>query len=187
MSDTIKLESDSESGLTAPPAEFVELFSRSQRKIYLFILSQIPNPVDAEEILQETNLVIWKKADRFQVGTNFSAWACQIARYEVLKFRERKHRDKLYFSDEFIAMVAEEAEKRGEWLESRRAALLDCIRGLRSRDRELIQKRYAPGESGKGLAEELGRPANSVYQSLGRIRRSLFECVNRRLAAESRS
>ena len=187
MAETIKLESDSESGLSAPSDEFVELFSRSQRKVYLFILSQIPNPVDAEEIQQETNLVIWKKYDRFQPGTNFGAWACQIARYEVLKFRDRKHRDKLHFSDDFVSMVAEEAEKHGELLERRRTALLECIRGLRPKDRELIQERYAPGESGKGLAEKLGRPANSVYQSLGRIRRTLFECVNRRLAPESRT
>jgi RNA polymerase sigma-70 factor (ECF subfamily) len=29
----------------------------------------------------------------------------------------------------------------------------------------------------------LGRPANSVYQSLGRIRRVLLECVRRRMAS----
>jgi RNA polymerase sigma-70 factor (ECF subfamily) len=28
----------------------------------------------------------------------------------------------------------------------------------------------------------MGRPANSVYQSLGRVRRVLLECVRRRLA-----
>ena len=31
----------------------------------------------------------------------------------------------------------------------------------------------------------LHRPANSVYQSLGRIRRTLLECINRRLSAEA--
>jgi RNA polymerase sigma-70 factor (ECF subfamily) len=46
--------------------------------------------------------------------------------------------------------------------------------------------RYAPGETGKNLAEQIGRPSNSVYQSLGRIRRTLMECIQRRLAAEAR-
>ena len=33
------------------------------------------------------------------------------------------------------------------------------------------------------VAEDLGRPINAVYQSLGRIRRTLMECVNRQLAS----
>ena len=181
-------DQSSDSGTTHPPTEeFVQLFSRSQRKVYLFILSQVANPFDAEDILQETNLVIWKKYTSFEPGTNFSAWACQIARYEVLKSRERKYRDKLLFSDEFVSIIATEVELNAELLERRRDALVKCIRRLRPGDRELIQKRYTPGENGKGLAKTLGRPANSVYQSLGRIRRSLYECINRTLAAEARS
>ena len=61
----------------------------------------------------------------------------------------------------------------------------ECIEHLRARDRELIRQRYAAGESGKDLAENIGRPANSVYQSLGRIRRTLLECIQRRMATAS--
>jgi RNA polymerase sigma-70 factor (ECF subfamily) len=171
--------------LRPPGEEFVQLFTRSQRRLYLHILVQAPNPLDAEEILQETNIVIWSKCERFQPGTNFFAWACQIANYEVLRFRDRRRRDRLCFSEEFIRQVAEESEQSSDALEARRAALLECLAKLRPQDRELIQRRYAPGESGKNLAELLGRPANSVYQSLGRIRRTLFECIHRRLAVEA--
>ena len=55
---------------------------------------------------------------------------------------------------------------------------------LQQEDRDLIQRRSQPGHSGTEIAEVLGRPANSVYQSLGRIRRTLLECVQRRLSAE---
>ena len=158
-----------------------------QRKLYLFILAQVPRPSDAEEILQETNLVIWRKSDRFTPGTNFFAWAAQIANYEVLKYRERRQRDKLYFSDAFIERIAEEAQTGVEDLEARRKALAGCLGKLRHEDRELIERRYAPGENGKSVAEVLNRPANSVYQSLGRIRRALIDCVNRQLAAEART
>lgn len=170
----------------APPdPEFVQLFTRSQRQIYLLILSQVPNPVDAEEILQETNLVIWRKVDRFQPGTNFLAWAYQIAGLEILKFRERRHRDKLRFSEEFIERVAEEVQGASDQLELRRQALLTCISRLRPADRELIEERYSTGENGLSVAKKKGRPANSVYQSLGRIRKALLECVARRLSTES--
>lgn len=168
----------------SPPAdEFVQLFTKNQRRLYLFVLSQIPYPNEAEEVLQNTNLVIWSKYHQFRLGTNFFAWACQIARFEVLKYRERSHREKLCFSDDFVQSVADEADSQADKMEIRRTILNRCLGKLRSRDRELIQMRYAPGESGKSVAEYLGRPSNSVYQSLSRIRRTLTECVNRRLKA----
>ncbi|MCH7988613.1 MAG: sigma-70 family RNA polymerase sigma factor [Planctomycetes bacterium] len=178
-------ESDSSLAIAAPEADFVQLFTKFQRRIYLFILFKVPSPFDADEILQETNLVIWQKCDQFRMGTNFLAWACQIATFEVLKFRDRNRRNRLYFSDEFIEQIGEAALDDAEHLEERRNALVSCLGKLREKDQELIQYRYAPGETGINLARRLGRPANSVYQSLGRIRRTLLECINRRLRAES--
>jgi RNA polymerase sigma-70 factor (ECF subfamily) len=166
---------------SAPSAEFVQLFTHHQRRLFLFILSQIPNPIEAEEVQQETNVVIWSKFSQFRPGTNFLAWVSQIANFEVMKYRSRKKRDRMQFSDEFLETVSKEALERSDELEERRNALIECIQKLRPRDRELIQQRYAPGEKGKHLAEQIGRPANSVYQSLGRIRRALMECIQRRL------
>jgi RNA polymerase sigma-70 factor (ECF subfamily) len=184
-SESIPTSGDLPSRAAVPDPEFVQQFTRSQRQIYLYILSQVPSPVDADEILQETNLVIWRKVDRFQLGTNFLAWAYQIAGLEVLKFRERRHRDRLRFSEEFIERVAEEIEGDTEQLEARRQALMNCIGRLRPADRELIEERYSTGENGLSVARKKGRPANSVYQSLGRIRKALLECITRRLTAES--
>jgi len=168
-----------------PDAEFVQLFTRYQRRLYLYILSQVPSPLAAEEILQDANVVIWSKFRQFQPGTNFLAWSTQIANFEIMKHRTKRKRERLTFSDEFVQQIAEESLERSDELERRRAALVNCIQKLKPADRELIQLRYAPGESGKDLAASLGRPANSVYQSLGRIRRALWECVQRRLAAET--
>ena len=169
----------------SPSGEFVQLFTHHQRRLFLYILSQVASPVEAEEILQETNVVIWTKSSRFQPGTNFLAWVSQIANFEVMKYRTRKKREKLVFSDEFLQSVAQTSLEQSEELEMRRAALTDCLNKLRPKDRELIQQRYAPGERGKHLAEEIGRPANSVYQSLGRIRRALLDCIQQRLTAEA--
>jgi len=167
--------------------EFIALFTKSQRRVYLYILSMIPHPLDAEEILQNTNLVIWKKSQQFEVGTNFFAWACQIAHYEILKYRKKRSRDKHQFSDEFVSQVAEAVKENQDIFELRRNALTFCLGKLRTKDRELIQRRYQGSNQGKELADEMGRPANSVYQSLGRVRRTLFECINRYIAAESYS
>ena len=180
-------QSDSALQLPIAPAEdFVQLFTKWQRRLFLFILAQVPNLVDAEEVLQETNLVIWRKAHTFQPGTNFYGWCCRIAVLEVLKHRERHRRSAIALSDSFLEVIAAEARDNAEDLEDRRQALLLCLGRLDSADRELIRLRCAT-ETGKSLAQKLGRPANSVYQSLSRIRRALLECVKRRLAAEAHS
>jgi RNA polymerase sigma-70 factor (ECF subfamily) len=168
----------------APDPEFVQLFTHHQRRLFLYILSQVPNPIEAEEIQQETNVIIWSKFAQFRPGTNFLAWVSQIANFEVMKHRSRKKRDRKHFSNEFVEAVSKEVLERSEELEERRNALIECIEELRPRDRELIQQRYALGEKGTHLAEQLNRPANSIYQSLGRIRRSLMECIERRMFVE---
>lgn len=186
MDDVTPTVADAEVARVPPDAEFVQLFTRHQRRLFLLILAQIHDPIEAEEVLQNVNVIIWKKCGQFQPGTNFLAWAAAIGNYEVLKYRSRRMRERLVFSDEFLTTVAADAVERSEELEQRRMALKDCIQKLRSQDRELIQQRYAPGETGKNLAEQVGRPANSVYQSLGRIRRTLMECIQRRMAAGAR-
>jgi RNA polymerase sigma-70 factor, ECF subfamily len=173
--------SETDSGLQIPGEEFVQLFTRAQRPIYLFILAQTGDAQAAEEILQETNLVIWAKCDQFEPDTNFGAWTRQIAMYEILKWRQRQKREKLRFSEEFLTAVAEEAGSRSTEQELRREALQYCLQKLDDKDRKLIEQRYQPGVTGKELAASLGRPANSVYQSLGRIRRALLACIERRL------
>ena len=162
--------------------EFIKEFTKVQRRLYLFVLSQVPSPVDAEEVLQESNVILWKKQADYELGTNFFAWAAQIARFEILKHRRRHARSKLTFSDEFLEAVATDVEERSEVLEARRHALNHCLDKLKPQDRELIEMRYKSPDEGKEIARKLGRPANSVYQSIGRIRKVLMECVERTVA-----
>lgn len=168
-----------------PGEEFIQLFTQAQRSLYLYILAQVGRTQAAEEILQETNLVIWSKSSQFQLGTSFTAWVRQIAVYEVLKWKQKQSRDKLTFSDDFISTVAESFSEPPEQIEKRHLALEQCLKKLNVQDRELIEKRYQPGMNGKNVANSLGRPPNSVYQSLARIRKGLLECVQRTLVLEN--
>jgi len=169
-----------------PDEQFLREFTASQRRLFLTILSQVGRPADAEEVLQNTNLAIWRKSDTFEPGTNFAAWSATVAGYEVLKWREKKSRDRLRFSDEFVAAVAREAEANPDLWEERRRVLERCVEKLSDKDRDLLTRRYTPGTDGdevqgKDVAEMLGRPVNAVYQSLGRIKKTLAECVRREL------
>ena len=88
--------------------------------------------------------------------------------------------------EEFLEAVAEEMHSRADDLVEREKALADCVEKLRDRDRELINRRYAPGVTVNDIAEQLDRPVKSIYAALTRIRRGLLKCVERALVAEGR-
>ncbi|MEZ6123586.1 MAG: sigma-70 family RNA polymerase sigma factor [Planctomycetaceae bacterium] len=175
-----KSQISSGKGTGDPDEQFIREFTQVQRPLFLYLLPLTGNAVDAEEVLQETNLVIWKKREQYQPGTSFLAWGRTIARLEYFRFRRRNQRVRL-MNEGVLELIAEEAEVLSDQAELRRQALAICVDQLRPKDRQLLQMRYAPGANGDRVATELGRPANSVYQSLGRIRRVLMECIQHRL------
>ena len=164
--------------------EFVKLFSLHQRKIYLFIGSLLPDGQDLEDVFQETSLVLWREFERFEQGTNFSAWASQVALNQTLAHRKRRTRSRVVFSDEFLLAVARELSVHGDDFDRRTTALAGCVMKLPPHHQELIRARYASGEAIEQIAEQLHRTSEAVYRMLSRIRQSLHECVTRSLASE---
>lgn len=164
---------------------FAELLGRHQRQIYLYILSLMPRPADAEDVLQDTNVVLWEKFNQYRPGSSFATWACQIAHFKVLQFQQRTRRRPILIDSEVLAQLAEDAQDMATELEAERERLAACLQQLPPDDRLLVCRRYAPGETGKSVAASLGRPANSVYKSITRIRRTLLKCIRRGIAAGS--
>jgi RNA polymerase sigma-70 factor, ECF subfamily len=158
-------------------SEFALLFGRHSREIYSYILTLIPHWADAEDVFQETSTIIWEKFDDFTPGTNFRAWACRVAYYRALWFRQRKKKTAVPLSDEFFRLVAAEAIARGGLLEDQHIALADCVQRLSKGDRELVERCYAPNVTIKQTAVALGRSPDAVYKALKRIHRELFDCV----------
>jgi RNA polymerase sigma-70 factor (ECF subfamily) len=166
-------------------AVFAELLPTCQRSVFLCAMSLLGNVADAEEVVQECGLLMWKKFHEFQQGTNFVGWACQIARYQALKLRAGRVRKPLLFSNEFLTMLAipnnEESLAR---LETRRSAIAECIERLRAADRDLLVRRYRKGASTRDVAEQLHRSVQGTRRSLQRIRETLAKCVRKKLARE---
>ncbi len=165
--------------------QFVRLLTQNERKIYGFILSLVPNWADADEILQETNVRLWKQFGKFVPGTDFAAWACTVAHFQVKTFRKRAGRQKVVFSQAFVDAVAEEALAAQQEVGARQSALAMCLERLQEKSRQMIDLCYRQGFSIREAATQLGRTADATYKALSRIRHSLHDCVQRRLASES--
>jgi RNA polymerase sigma-70 factor (ECF subfamily) len=165
---------------------FVRLLGQHQRRVFLYVFSLVPNWNDAEEIVQEANLVLWRAFDQFQPGTNFLAWACKVAFHQVLAWRKRKQRDRLEFSDAFLEAVAENAATAADALEERSAALAGCLEKLPEPARELVRLRYSEGCTVEAISTKAGRTVEAVYRALSRIRQTLHECVSHQLVQRNR-
>jgi RNA polymerase sigma-70 factor (ECF subfamily) len=165
--------------------EFVALLGRHQRQLYLYILSLMPRPADAEDVLQDTNVILWNKFDEYRPGTPFATWACQVARFKVLQHLQSSQRRPVLMDADLLSQLAEDTQQVSEELEVEQQQLEKCLDQLAAEDRLLILRRYASGQTGKSVAEYLGRPANSVYKSIARIRRQLLKCIRRDHAVHS--
>ncbi len=160
---------------------FVKLLTTHQGDIRAFVISLLPGSPDVEDVVQETNLVLWNKRDKFELGTNFVAWALTTARFQVMKYRLRQKRDgRVMFSDELIDTLAETAPPSAPNNEHL-LALEECLRKLSPKQRELISSRYSAGTSLRGQAEKTGTTAGSLRIALMRLRAGLRLCVERQL------
>lgn len=167
---------------------FVSQFARSEFELRSYILTLLPHWADADDVLQRTSIILWRKFGEWQPGTNFTAWACSIARFEVKNFLRTKERDRHYFTDELVESIGDTRAEMSVELADRRDALRACLQKLSPRDREVIDACYAHEPIlAKDAAVKLGRQVNTVYKALIRIRRVLFECIERSLAAGGRS
>jgi RNA polymerase sigma-70 factor (ECF subfamily) len=163
--------------------DFAALLRKHQTQLFGYIYSLVRDLDDADDLFQQTSLVLWDKFDQFDCSKSFINWACGVARYEVLNFLRTRSRKRLYFSDELNMALAEAHESlEQELLEERRVALTDCMKKLRQKDRELLEACYERSASLPEVARSWGRSTHSIHNSLRRIRRALFECVQRGLA-----
>jgi RNA polymerase sigma-70 factor (ECF subfamily) len=152
--------------------------------MYQFVLALVHDFNAADDVLQETASVLWRKFDDFDRSGDFGAWAVGIARLEVYSYLRRQRKEKLVFSGEVVALLADELEDRHARDRVVRDALQYCVGTLDPKDRELVEQRYQPGATTKSVAESLGRSIHSIYRALNRIHTRLFRCIRLRIAEE---
>src|SRR3954453_5533910 len=94
-SEPRELAASSDSPGPAKSRLFLRLFLQNERRLYAYILTLLPRRADAEDVLQETSLVMWDKFDEQAPPTDFAAWGCRIAYFKVLDFFKRSQRSRV--------------------------------------------------------------------------------------------
>jgi RNA polymerase sigma-70 factor, ECF subfamily len=163
--------------------EFLRLFSQHSRRIYEFILTLLVNHADAEEVYQNTCVVLWRKFDSYDPTRSFYPWACRIAQLEMLDL-VRQGKRTYTLSTDVLEILIDEMAAQASSSAARHDALEDCLKKLDAGDRQLIEHRYYHQERPKEMATARSQPVYSIYRALSRIHDALRECVERTVSRE---
>jgi RNA polymerase sigma-70 factor (ECF subfamily) len=163
----------------------VRLLTRHQEELFRYIYGLLPNEEDAKDVLQETSVALYRKSAEYEPGKPFLAWAYRFAYLEVLKQRERNQRGTRHLRADLVERLAREREGYDPVLQTRLHALDHCLEELPAADRDLIGRCYQGKTRIEELVHQIGTSRRTLFRKLERIRRLLFDCVSRRVAATS--
>ena len=158
---------------------YVQHLIAEQSALFAYITTLLGNLNDANNVLQQTNLVLWRKANEFMPGTNFQSWSRTTAYYQTLAFLRDKKRDKHIFDEALLEKIAARPATADE--DERRVALRHCLGIISPDSLELLRQRYAPGTSISDIAKQRRKSEGAIRNALMRIRRSVVQCIERQL------
>jgi len=171
--------------MTVSHEQFMRLFATHHRAIYAYIMALVADEHAADEVFQDVSVTLWKQFETFEPGTDFVRWAAVVALNQVRNFRRTRSRDRHVFSNALLNQLADRRMRMLHEDQSRREALRQCMAKLRDVDRQLVERCYGDQRSFKAVAAEIGRPVNTVYKALNRIRATLMQCIERTLHNET--
>lgn len=160
---------------------FVQQLAECQGRMFGYIYSMLGEHSRAMDVVQETNLALWRKKDEFREGAPFMPWALAIARFQVLAHVRDQGRDKCLLDSELVAALSEEIEQQVDQIESMRIALRQCMSDLPREKIEMIKSRYYRSMTIAEIASAMGRQADAVKVALLRLRRALADCMHRKM------
>ncbi len=160
---------------------FLELLTRHERSLSLYVHGLVPDDGAAEDILQQTKMLLWRHFSDFEPGTNFLAWARKIAFHQILGHRRQKKRAHLPLDEEALEALGHAVSSLAEEGSARHDALRACLARLPEEHRRLVTLRYFDDLEIGQVAERIRRTEAAVYRALSRVRMSLMQCIEKQL------
>ena len=170
--------------------KFLRLLMESDNRIYAFILSLVPNRTDADDIMQETIIVMWRKFREFSASgdapeNEFTAWGIVIARNKVFEYRKQGKKFHTTFNEGLLEVLERETGPTLSDIDLRIEYLQKCVNRLSGSDRQLLYLRYQKNQTLKEIAGNVSRSLQSVNRTLVRIQTLLLRCVSRSMAEDA--
>lgn len=153
---------------------FADLYQRTSSKVFGVLLRMLHDRGTAEEVLQDTYITVWHRADRFDAArASAITWIVTVGRNKAIDHM-RKHRESLYDDPSRLNEVVDEdasmLEKASASQDHQR--LTNCLDGLETRERKVVREAFFSGTTYKQLAAHAEVPLGTMKSW---IRRSLIQ------------
>jgi RNA polymerase sigma-70 factor, ECF subfamily len=173
----------------ADEAAFKELYRAFSRRLYAYVLRQLGDPAQAEEIVADSLYEVWRAPARFRGDSQFSTWLIGIARNKVLMaHRSRKTAAGRPTEDleEVAETIASEEPGAFEVIAQRQRTegVRHCMERLSDDHRECVHLVFYEGMSLAEVASVQSCPEGTVKTRLFHARQKLKNCLQRMLERE---
>lgn len=163
----------------ADRAAFSALYTATSAKLFGVALRILSNRTDAEEVLQDTYVKIWRNAGRYQVnGLSPMTWLITLTRNQSI---DRLRARRAAMADLDAASEVADATPGPEALAiaaSDGARIENCMAGLEPDRADAVRRAYLEGETYEELAERYAIPLNTIRTWLRRSLMKLRECLS---------
>ncbi len=172
--------------MTPEQIEYLQLVTNHQALLFGYIRSIAPK-VSHDDVLQETNIVLWDKMSKFELGTNFKAFACRVAYLKTMEaLNAHKRKNWLIFDSDILDGISDYYTSDHDESQSHiQSALRNCLTKLKERDRQLIHQRYTLGNTVRAIAAEMGKKEGALQQAFFRCHNALRKCMQKSLNAST--
>lgn len=142
-------------------AAFAELFDYFAPRLKGFILRTGTGAAQAEEIVQEVMLTVWRKADQFDPSrAQVSAWVYQIARNRQIDMFRKESRPLPEELNHEPDTEPDASQVLG--LEQEAARLKEALNNLKPEQREMIHQAYLGELTHKEISTRTGLPLGTI-------------------------
>ena len=109
---------------------FISLLSEHGGMLRGMIRNGVRGQMEVDEVMQRVSLIAWEKFEQLEKLDDFPRWAAAIARFEIMKFRRERARDRLQFNDRVTQMLMTESSEETEIRDHRIHLLEECLKEL---------------------------------------------------------
>ena len=164
---------DSEAALVArlqsgDERALAELYDRLGTQVYTVALKLLKSPEEAEEVVQDTFLKLFKASSYRTLGTSPRAYIYTIARNLALSRLRKRQARPLKADDWDVYDPQVSVAKTEEDDPTNRLLVQRLLEQLDDEDRKLIKASFYEGYSHAQLAERTGHPIGTVKSKLRR-------------------
>lgn len=152
----------------------------AQPVVSAYVTSVVRDFSARDDVLQDVAVAVIESFDRYDPERPFTAWALGIAQNHVRLYLRRERRERLVFSEETVAALANAFESHANM--PALDHLPGCLEKLDARSRRLCDLRYVHDLKPAAIGQSLGMSANAVAKALQRVREQLRLCLERQSA-----